>query len=145
MSKKNHLDLTGAEFRRAGHALVDRIAEFLDQLPNLRVTPDETPEFLRSLLEPAGVPEEGRGADEVLERASELMFEHSLYNGHPRFFGYVNCSASPLGALGDLLASAINPNGSAFHVSPMGSEIERQTVRWIAELIGYPADAGGVI
>ncbi len=47
--------------------------------------------------------------------------------------------------LGDLLAAALNPNVGAWFLSPMASEIEAQTVRWIAELIGYPTDCGGLL
>jgi len=47
--------------------------------------------------------------------------------------------------LGDLLAAAINPNLGAWTLSPMATEIESQTIRWIAELIGYPSDCGGLL
>jgi glutamate/tyrosine decarboxylase-like PLP-dependent enzyme len=47
--------------------------------------------------------------------------------------------------LGDLLAAAVNPNVGGWVLSPMASEIEAQTVRWIAELLGYPADCGGLL
>ena len=47
--------------------------------------------------------------------------------------------------LGDLLAAALNPNVGAWALSPAATEIEAQTVRWIAELIGYPADCGGLL
>jgi len=50
-----------------------------------------------------------------------------------------------VGVLGDLLAAAINPNVGGWLLSPMASEIEAQTVRWIAEMIGYPRDAGGLL
>ena len=40
--------------------------------------------------------------------------------------------------LGDFLASAVNPNVGAWTLSPAATEIEAQTVRWIAELIGFP-------
>jgi glutamate/tyrosine decarboxylase-like PLP-dependent enzyme len=73
------------------------------------------------------------------------MFENSLLNGHPRFWGYITSSAAPIGALGDLLASAVNPNLGGWSLSPMASEIERQTIRWIAELLGFPADCGGLL
>src|SRR5262245_46222514 len=106
--KKAPLEMSGAEFKRVGYALVDRVAAFLDELPSLKVTPDETPEAVRALLGAGAVPEEGRDAQAVLDRACELLFGHSLFNGHPRFFGYVNCSAAPMGALGDMLVSAIN-------------------------------------
>ena len=37
------------------------------------------------------------------------------------------------------------PNVGAWRLSPMATEIEAQTIRWIAELIGFPADAGGLL
>jgi glutamate/tyrosine decarboxylase-like PLP-dependent enzyme len=47
--------------------------------------------------------------------------------------------------LGDFLAAAVNPNVGAWALSPAATEIESQTVRWIAELIGFPVDAGGIL
>jgi glutamate/tyrosine decarboxylase-like PLP-dependent enzyme len=47
--------------------------------------------------------------------------------------------------LGELLASAVNANCGSWTLSPMGTEIEAQTMRWIAELIGFPSDAGGLL
>ena len=80
-----------------------------------------------------------------MEEAATLLFDHSLLNGHPRFWGYITSSAAPIGALGDLLAAVVNPNVGAGVLSPMATEIEAQTVRWIAELIGYPSDCGGLL
>jgi glutamate/tyrosine decarboxylase-like PLP-dependent enzyme len=47
--------------------------------------------------------------------------------------------------LADFLAAAVNANVGAWKLAPMPSEIEAQTVRWIAEFIGYPADCGGLL
>lgn len=82
---------------------------------------------------------------ELLERAGELLFEHSLFNGHPRFCGYVTSPAAPIGILAELLAAAVNANAGAWKLGPMASEIEGQTVRWLAEFIGYPASCGGLL
>ena len=88
---------------------------------------------------------DGADAGELLREATELLFEHSLFTGHPRFLAYVIGAPSPLGALADLLASAVNPNLGGFPLSPVATEIERQTVRWLAELIGYRPDCGGLL
>jgi glutamate/tyrosine decarboxylase-like PLP-dependent enzyme len=80
-----------------------------------------------------------------LEEAVDLLFNHSLFNGHPRFWGYIMGSAAPIGALADLLAAAVNPNLGGWPISPIASEIESQTVRWIAEMIGYPTNCGGLL
>src|SRR5574339_17965 len=88
------------------------------------------------------LPEDGCDARTLVEDAAHLLFQHSLFNGHPRFFGYVTSSPAPIGALGDLLASSVNANVGAWRLAPMATEIEAQTVRWIAELIGAPTDSG---
>src|SRR5262249_25623340 len=73
------------------------------------------------------------------------LFAHSLFNGHPRFFGYITAAPAPIGILGDFLAAAVNPNVGAWSLSPAATEIESQTVRWIAEFIGYPLSCGGLL
>ncbi len=138
--------MDGHSFRRAGHALVDSIADFLDSIPEGPVTPDESPETLRELIGgDVAMPEEGADSQALLERAAGLLFAHSLLNGHPKFFGYVTSSPAPIGMLGDLLAAAVNPNVGAWRLSPVATEIEAQTVRWIAELVGYARDCGGLL
>ncbi len=133
------------EFRRVGHALVDAVAGFLASVPDGPVVRDEAPEVLRKLLDAERpMPEKGMSAEELLRSTEELLFDHSLFNGHPRFFGYITSSPAPIGMFGDLLAAAINPNVGAWQLSPIASEIEAQAVRWIADLIGYPRDCGGL-
>ena len=135
-----------AAFREVGHRLVDEIAEFLEKMPDGPVTRDEAAPAVRSALDlTRALPEQGSGAWELLRRASHALFEHSLFNGHPRFFGYITSSPAPIGMLGDLLAAAVNPNMGAWALSPLATEIELQTVRWIAELIGYPTASGGLL
>jgi glutamate/tyrosine decarboxylase-like PLP-dependent enzyme len=133
------------EFRTLGHALVDRIADFYAGLPARRVTAGETPREVRRLLGDDALPDHGAPADALLADAASLLFDHSLHNGHPRFWGYITSSAAPIGALGDLLAAAVNPNVGAWALSPAASEIEAQAVRWIAELLGYPTACGGLL
>jgi glutamate/tyrosine decarboxylase-like PLP-dependent enzyme len=137
------LDMTPDEFRSLGYAAVDQIAGWLERLPDLPVTVDETPaDTRRALQSDATLPEAGTDAGALLDQAARLLFDHSLFNGHPRFFGYITSSPAPIGALGDLLASAVNQNVGAWRLSPMATEIEAQTVRWIAELIGFTGDGG---
>ena len=143
-SRTAPLEMSANEFREAGHRLVDVIAAFLESLPSRPVTRDETPTALRSLL-PAALPEAGRPAARLLEEAASLLVEHSLLNGHPRFFGYITSSAAPIGALADMLASAVNPNVGGWQLSPIASEIEGQCVRWIAELLGLAPGTEGLL
>jgi aromatic-L-amino-acid decarboxylase len=139
------LAMSSQEFRAMGYQLIDRVAEFMDSLPERRVTGGEPPSDVRQALRAElSLPEQGRDPALLLNRAADLLFDHSLFNGHPRFWGYITSSAAPIGALGELLAAAVNPNVGAWPLSPMASEIEAQTIRWIAEMIGYPTDCGGL-
>ncbi|MGH7717378.1 MAG: pyridoxal-dependent decarboxylase, partial [Gemmatimonadaceae bacterium] len=125
------LDLDPERFRELGHWLVDEIAQFLETLPQRAVTPGTTPAATRAKLgADRSLPSTGADPADILGEASELLLANSTFTGHPRFFGYITSSAAPLGALADLLAAAVNPNVGAWALSPMATEIERQTVRW---------------
>ncbi|HVU44651.1 MAG TPA: pyridoxal-dependent decarboxylase, partial [Terracidiphilus sp.] len=145
VKRESPLEIAPDQFRELGHQLVDRIAEFLHSLPQRPVTPGEPPAAVRrALAAERPLPQHGDDPAQLLDRAASLLFDHSLFNGHPRFWGYVTSSAAPLGALAEMLAAAVNPNVGAWPLSPMASEIEAQTVRWIAELLGYPTGCGGL-
>jgi glutamate/tyrosine decarboxylase-like PLP-dependent enzyme len=139
------LDMDSDEFRKIGHQLIDQVADFLGSLPNRLLTTGETPTEIRNLLGQKSLPEEGRDAGQLLSEIATMLIDHSLFNGHPRFWGYITSSAAPIGMLAELLAAAINPNVGAWSLSPVASEIEHQSVRWIAEMVGYPIDCGGVL
>jgi aromatic-L-amino-acid/L-tryptophan decarboxylase len=139
------LAMEPAEFRSIGHALVDDIADFLEALPGRRVTPPGGPEEMRALLPAGGMPETGSDPAALLREAARLLFDNSTFNAHPRFLGYITSSPAPIGVLGDLLASAVNPNCGGWTLSPLATEIETQAVRWIADLIRYPQDCGGLL
>src|SRR5262245_11596952 len=140
------LEMTAEQFRSLGHDIVDRIAGLLASIREHPVTPVESPEEVREALAACrDLPEAGTDPDALLENAADLLFSHSLFNGHPRFYGYITSSAAPIGILADLLAAAVNANVGAWALAPAATEIESQTVRWIAEFIGYPGDCGGLL
>ena len=139
------LDMPAAEFRTLGHDLVERIAEFLEQTPNRPAAPNISPDGARQRLGQGGLPDAGAAAEGLLARAAEVVMTGCRINGHPRSWGYVVGSPAPIGILGDFLASAVNPNLAAWSSAQIPSEIEAQSVRWIAELLGYPADCGGLL
>lgn len=145
-TRRAALAIDAAAFREIGHRLVDRIAEGLEAIPCGPVTRDASPSAVREALDLDGpLPEAGADPGALVDQAARLLFGHSLFNGHPRFFGYVTAAPAPIGMLGDLLAAAVNPNVGAWTLSPAATEIEAQTVRWIAEFIGYPATCGGLL
>jgi glutamate/tyrosine decarboxylase-like PLP-dependent enzyme len=140
------LAIDAAAFRALGHRLVDQLAECFDALPRGPVTRNESPSGVRRVLDlSAPLPESGTDPGSLLERTARLLFEHSLFNAHPRFFGYITAAPAPIGVLGDFLASAVNANVGAWTLSPAATEIEAQTVRWIASLVGYAPDCDGLL
>ncbi|MFZ0743106.1 MAG: aspartate aminotransferase family protein [Terracidiphilus sp.] len=144
-NRESPLAMGSQEFRVLGYQLIERIAGFLDSLPQRPVTAAESPSDVRQALDAhRSLPQQGADPAELLNHAADLLFDHSLFNGHPRFWGYITSSAAPIGALGELLAGAVNPNVGAWLLSPMASEIEAQTIRWVAEMLSYPVDCGGL-
>lgn len=140
------IDMSPAEFRSAGHALVDQVANLLEGMRDRRVTAGLSPTKVRSLIDgDAKMPEQGASPQQLLTDAAATLMQNSLYNGHPKFLGYVTSSPAPIGMLADLLAASVNSNVGSYVLGPVATEIESQTVRWIAELLHYPADSSGVL
>ena len=142
---RSRLDMSPDEFRRIGHELIDQIAEFYESLPERKLTRAAGLDEVRELLSTSELPEQGSDAGELVRQVAPLLFDNSLHNGHPRFFGYITSSAAPLGALADLLAAAVNANLGKWDLAPIGSEIESQVVRWLADLIGFEKDGSGIM
>ncbi len=65
----------------------------------------------------------------------KTIADHSRPSGG-RFFGYVVGSGEPVGALGDLLASALNQNVTSWRSAPAAVSVERAVVGWLAEAVG---------
>jgi glutamate/tyrosine decarboxylase-like PLP-dependent enzyme len=144
--RKTPLELSSDEFRMLGYRLVDRIASHFEGIRERSVTPGESPGAVRRAIgADRGLPVTGMQSFVMLDEVADTLFQHSLFNAHPRFWGYITSGPAPIGVLADLLASAVNPNVGAWKLSPSATEIEAQTIRWIAELIGYPADCGGLM
>lgn len=144
--RKTPLAFSAEEFRTLGHQLIDRIASHFEGIRERPVTPGESLADVREAIGAArGLPITGTQSPALLAEITDMLLDHSLFNAHPRFWGYITSGPSPIGVLADLVASAINPNVGAWKLAPAATEIEAQTIRWIAELIGYPTDCGGLM
>jgi len=144
--RRTPLDINATTFRALGHRLVDDVAAFLESMPARPLTSSQPPSGVRDALGLGGpLPQHGADPAALLQQTASLLFENSLFNGHPRFHGYITSSPAPIGILAELLAAAINANVGSFMLAPAATEIESETVRWIAEFIGYPTDCGGLL
>lgn len=144
-NRSNALNLEQAEFKKMGYQLVDDLSDLLSQMSERPVTTGKEPFEALQLIGEKSLPDEGKPAPELLKGATELLIKHSLFNGHPKFLGYITSSPSPLGILADLLASGVNQNTGAQILSPVATEIEKQTVSWLSEFIGLPDSFGGLL
>jgi aromatic-L-amino-acid decarboxylase len=138
------LSMDSDEFKAIGHQLVDQVAELLASIPSRPVTPPNlSSAAIRGVFDiDTPLPERGTDAGALLTQTARQLFDCSLFNAHPRFFGYITAPPAPIGVLGDFLAAALNANVGMWTLAPAATEIEGQTIRWIAELIGFPAGDG---
>ena len=139
------IEIKKDDFKKIGYQLIDTIANFFDNIDDYPVTKGESPLQLQNILGTSTLPEHATPAEEIVTRASDLLLNHSLFNGHPKFMGYITSSPAPIGVLADLLAAAVNQNVGAQLLSPMATEIEKQTVQWLAEFIGVSPTYGGIL
>jgi aromatic-L-amino-acid/L-tryptophan decarboxylase len=138
------VDLPPSEFQSLGYRVIDLLADFFAELPNRPAFPAKQPTDVAALFE-APVPETAQPVEDILRDWNEKIIPNSSLQGSGRWFGFVNGSGTQIGALAEAMAAALNANLGGWRASPAATEIERRTVRWLAELIGYPADSGGVL
>ncbi len=144
-NRKTPIEIDKENFKNIGHRLIDQIADFMDSIDQYPVTTSATAVELQKLIGTSSLPEMGTPPEELMSKASALLFNHSLFNGHPKFMGYITSSPAPMGVLADMLAATINPNVGAQILSPIATEIETQTVKWLAEFIGVGPGYGGLL
>lgn len=123
--RESSIEMGKEEFRKIGYQLVDDISNFINSINHKSVTQNESPSQLQNIFGNLSLPEKGKPAAELISKATNLLFNYSLLNGHPKFFGYITSSAAPIGALADLLAASVKPNVGAHILSPIATEIEK--------------------
>ncbi|MCY3733969.1 MAG: aminotransferase class I/II-fold pyridoxal phosphate-dependent enzyme, partial [Chloroflexi bacterium] len=90
-------------------------------------------------------PEEGRPAEEVLERAARDILPLSLRLEHPRSFAFIPSSSTWPGVLADFLAAGYNINQCTWLVASGPSQLELVVIDWLRRWMGYPESAGGLL
>jgi aromatic-L-amino-acid decarboxylase len=139
----NPFDLSGEPLeeaaRRAGELFVE-IHRGLEQRP---VAPAvDRGALLEQFAGTLG--DDGVGLLAALGEFRERVLPASMGTPHPLYLGLVNSSPLPAAALADLLVSALNNNGGAFHQSPAMTACEAEVVRAFARLYDMPDGAEGM-
>ncbi|HEX8678989.1 MAG TPA: aminotransferase class I/II-fold pyridoxal phosphate-dependent enzyme [Chthoniobacterales bacterium] len=137
------LDPSADEVRRWGEAAADEIAQYLSTIRERRVYPQTSAADIRAQLDHE-LPRDGAGFERLLETFRDVLLPLSRHNGHPRMFGYVQSPGTALAAYADLLASTLNANLTAWRSAPAAVEIERLTIDWIRQILGFEPGAAGL-
>src|SRR5215831_3855414 len=137
---KPTFDLSPEEIRRIGYLAADAVAEHRQRLL-------DRPVFGKvgasAALFDEPIPESGQPIEQTLAFVREHILPFPMGNSHPRFYGFINATADPIGITADYLAAAMNPNcwggdHAAIHV-------EHRVMSWIAEIMGLPEGAEGIL
>lgn len=135
-------DFSPGRFARTLARVQDIAVAYLRELPHREAFRRPPDEVVRR-FEAASLPEHGVSADTILADLERDVLPYSLGIGHPRWWGYLRASPSPMGMAADLLAATMNDNCSGS--AQIATYVEMTVVRWLAELVGFPRDAGGIL
>ncbi len=132
------------EFRRAGHALIDWIAEYREALEARPVMSAARPGELRARL-PRQPPAEGGGAGELPALLERDVLPGITHWNHPSFFAYFPSNTSYASILGDLACAGLGVQGMSWQTSPAATEIEEVMMDWLRQMVGLGEGWTGVI
>ncbi len=129
------------EFSTHSHAV---LAELLEWLRTVRDRPawQPVPEDVRAALQ-RPLPREGSGLEASWDEFRKSVLPYPWGNVHPRFWGWVNGTGSPSGALAELATAVLNTNAGGGHQA--APYVEEQVIEWCKTMIGFPAEASGVL
>ncbi len=123
--------------------MVELMIEYLSDLRSRKVYGDFSSREIRDQLDNA-LPANGSDFENLLKTFRETIIPFSRQNAHPRMFGYVQSPGTPLAAFADLLASTLNANLTAWRSAPAPVDLERLTIDWIRQILGFDSGAGGL-
>src|SRR6266436_1358855 len=137
------LEPSADEIRDRGNSFTQLMFDYLGGLRDRPVYRHTSSREIRSGLD-SKLPIKGSDFEELLKVFREAIVPFSRQNAHPRMFGYVQSPGTPLAAFADLLASTLNANLTVWRSAPAPVELERLTIDWIRQILGFNAEAGGL-
>ena len=127
--------------RDLGHRMVDDMLGYLEHVRERPIWQPVSAESRAALRQP--LPRAPEGAERAYSDFTEHVLPYPMGNIHPRFWGWVIGTGTPLGALAEFLAATMNPNvGGGDHGA---TYVEAQVLDWCKEMLGYPMEASGLL
>jgi aromatic-L-amino-acid decarboxylase len=138
--------MTPEEFRRAGHELVDWIADYRERVARMEfpVMARTVPGSLRDAL-PRSPPQSPEHFAAIRRDLDELILPACTHWQDPRFHGYFPSNGLPAAVLGDLVSTGLGQLGLAWQASPALTELEEVCLDWWRQMLGLSARWSGVI
>ena len=127
--------------RALGHRMLDDMFAYLETIGERPVWQKPTAAALDAYHQ--GMPTAPTSPDGVYDEYLAHIQPHVIGNGHPRFWGWVTGTGTPLGMLADMLASGVNMHAAFGDQS--ATHVERQVIRWFTDAFGFPETAGGLL
>lgn len=127
--------------RELGHQMLDDMMNYLSTVRERPVWQPIPQAVKENFQQP--VPHEPTDAADVYAEFQENVLPYPLGNIHPRFWGWVIGTGTPVGMLAEMLAAGMNPNlGGAEHGAV---KVELQVLDWFKEILGLPLDSSGLL
>src|SRR5690242_16424111 len=136
--------MSGADFRRFGHQLIDWIADYFEHIDDLPVLAAIEPGDLKAQL-PQAPPERGESMEEIVSDLDRLIVPALTHWSHPSFFAYFATSTSGPGILGELLTAAFDNKAMLWRTSPASTELEEVALDWLRQMMGLDPGLAGII
>lgn len=136
--------MTPEEFRRAGHALIDWIADYRAGVEALPVMSRSQPGEIKASL-PTAPPRDPVPFAAILRDVDDKLLPGLSHWQHPRFFGYFPANGVLSSVLGDFLSTGLGVLGLSWQSSPALSELEEVVCDWMRQLLGLSEAWSGVI
>src|SRR5215475_833424 len=137
------LEPSADEIRDWADSVAQFIIQYLGGLRDRPVYRHTSSREIRSGLD-SKLPTKGTDFGSLLKVFRDTIVPFSRQNAHPRMFGYVQSPGTPLAAFADLLASTLNANLTVWRSAPAPVELERLTIDWIRQILGFNAEASGL-
>jgi aromatic-L-amino-acid decarboxylase len=130
-------------FEDHGREVLALIGDYFRNIETTPVMATIPPGALMALLD-GPPPEAAVPFETLLADTREKIIPHLTHWNHPAFYAYFAISGSLPGILAETLTAAFNVNMMVWKSSPAAAALSSVVLRWIAELLGYPAHADAV-
>ena len=137
------LDLDKETFRQIGYEVIDAIAEYYSDIREKRIISESNSREIEQVFMET-LPDKGQEPASIIAEWKERILPHVTHLGSPRYFGFVNGSGTMMSVFAAALSNSVNMNSGGWKAGPAATEIERRSIAWLAELIGYNPDCGGL-